>query len=130
MLSERCTANGKAAMQLVGLNDQNVTVLSVQSGRADTTGMQLAAALYLTQQNPGKFHIQTDETNGLGVLHLGTILKKGSEVAPAFLEAFRRIHASGEYDRILAKYGLAPARQSEIGMNPVSKGQVNEVLSR
>jgi polar amino acid transport system substrate-binding protein len=122
MLSDRCTSQGLPAMQLVPMSDQNVTVLSMQSGRADTTGMQLAAGLYLAQQNPGKFHVQTDQTDGLGILYQGALVKKGSPLGPVMQEAFKRIHASGEYDRILAKYGLGPARQPEIIMNPASKG--------
>lgn len=129
-LSSRCESKGLAVMQLVPLSDQNVTVLAVQSGRADTTGMQFAAALHLNAQNPGKFHIQTDATDAMGILHQGSIVKKGSEIGPAFLEAFKRIHASGEYDRILKKWGLSQARQPEIVLNPATKGLITNAPVR
>jgi len=119
-VSERCVAAGLPAAQPVALTDQNTTVLAVQSGRADAASMQLAAALYLQRQSPGKFHIQTDTTDALGVLHLGFVLKKNSELTPVLHEALKRLWQSGEYARILDKWGLATAMAPEPRLNPSS----------
>ncbi|HMR70225.1 MAG TPA: transporter substrate-binding domain-containing protein [Rubrivivax sp.] len=120
-VSERCVAAGRPTLQLVPLPDQNATVLAAQSGRADAASMQLSAALYLQSQNPGKFHIQTDETDGLGVLHLGFVTKKGSALSPVLLAALQRLWASGAYEQILAKWGLAAARAPAPMLNPSSR---------
>jgi len=117
-VNERCTAAKLPVMPLVGMSDQNTTMLAIQSGRADVTGMQLAAALYLQSVNPGKFLIQTDQTDQLGILLQGFALKKDSGLAPVLLEALKRIWASGEYARIMEKWGLAQTQAAAPLLNP------------
>jgi polar amino acid transport system substrate-binding protein len=117
-VTDRCVAAGLGAMRPVPLPDQNATVLAAQAGRADVAGMQLASALYLQRQNPGKFYIQTDTTDGLGVLHQGFVLKKNSELTPVLLEGLKQLWASGEYARIMEKWGLGAARSPEPNFNP------------
>ena len=119
-VTERCLAAKLPAMQPVPLADQNATVLAAQAGRADVVGMQFAAALHLQKQNPGKFQIQTDQTDGLGVLHQGFVLKKNSELSPVLLEALKLLWSSGEYARIMEKWGLAPAKAEGPKLNPAS----------
>ena len=119
-VSDRCTAGKRAPLQMVPLSDQNATVLAAQSGRADVAGMQLAAALYLQQRNAGRFTIQTDETDGLGVLNQGFVLKKNSELSPVLHEALKQIWASGEYARIMDKWGLSLTKAPEPRLNPSS----------
>ncbi len=120
-VSERCVASKQASLQMVPLADQNATVLAAQSGRADVAGMQMAAALYLQQRNPGKFTIQTDETDGLGVLHQGFVLKKNSELSPVLNDALKVLWTSGEYGRIMDKWGLTLAKAPAPQLNPSSK---------
>lgn len=122
-LNERCAAANLKAAQLVPLPDQNATVLAAQAGRADVASMQLSAALYLQKQNPGKFSIQTDQTDQLGVLHLGFVSKKGSELTPVLLDALKQLWASGEYARILEKWGLGAAKAVEPRLNPSSSAK-------
>lgn len=119
-VNERCAAAKLAPAQLVPLPDQNATVLAAQAGRADVASMQLSAALYLQKQNPGKFAIQTDQTDQLGVLHLGFVTKKGNELTPVLLDALKQLWASGEYARILEKWGLGAAKAAEPRLNPSS----------
>ncbi len=119
-VSERCVADGQQPLTLIGLADQNATVLAAQSGRADIAGMQYAAALHLQKANPGKFHVQTDETDALGILHQGFVMKKGAPLAPVLLEALKQLWASGEYKRIMDKWGLGPAMAAEPRLNPSS----------
>lgn len=120
-VSERCGGARLPAAQPVGLQDQNAAILAMQSGRADAATSQLASGLYLQHQNPGKFVLLTDQTGALGVLHLGFVSKKDSGLAPVLLEALQRLWASGEYERILARYGLAGAKAPEPMLNPSSK---------
>ncbi|MBK9364500.1 MAG: transporter substrate-binding domain-containing protein [Rubrivivax sp.] len=120
-VTERCTAAGLPATVPVALTDQNATVLAVQSGRADAASMQFAAALHLLRQSPNKFHIQTDPTDALGVLQLGFVTKKGSELTPVLHEALKRLWTSGDYAKILAKWGLSAAAAPEPRLNPSSR---------
>lgn len=129
-ISERCKAAKLPELQLVPLPDQNATVLAAQAGRADAVSMQLSAALYLQTQYPGKFSIQTDQTDALGVLHLGFVMKKGSELSPVMLEGLKRLWASGEYQKILAKYGLAAAAASEPRLNPSTSGALASATTK
>lgn len=119
-VTDRCIAGQKAPLELVPLADQNATVLAAQSGRADVAGMQLAAALYLQQRNPGKFTIQTDETDGLGVLHQGFVLKKNAELSPVLHDALKALWKSGEYARIMDKWGLTLTKAPAPQLNPAS----------
>lgn len=120
-VDERCVAARRPATQPVPLPDQNATVLAAQAGRADVASMQLSAALYLQKQNPGKFHVQTDQTDQLGILHLGFVTKKNSELTPVLHDALRQLWASGEYDRILQKWGLGAAKADAPRVNPASR---------
>lgn len=120
-VADRCRAASLPAAQPVGLQDQNAAILAMQSGRADAATSQLASGLYLQQQNPGKFVLQTDQTDALGVLNLGFVTKKDSGLAPVLLEALQRLWASGEYERILARYGLEGAKAPAPMLNPSSK---------
>jgi polar amino acid transport system substrate-binding protein len=129
-ISERCKAAKLPELQLVPLQDQNATVMAAQAGRADAVSMQLSAALYLQTQSPGKFSIQTDQTDALGVLHLGFVTKKGSELSPVLLEALKRLWASGEYQKILGKYGLAAAAASEPRLNPTTSGALASATAK
>jgi polar amino acid transport system substrate-binding protein len=119
-VSDRCVSAKKDALTYVPLADQNATVLAVQSGRADVSGMQLAAALYLQHRLPGKFTVQTDETDGLGVLHQGFVLKKDSELSKVLLDALKVVWASGEYGQIMDKWALGAAKAPAPVLNPAT----------
>ena len=120
-VDDRCVAAKRPATQPVPLADQNATVLAAQAGRADVASMQLSAALYLQKQNPGKFNVQTDQTDQLGVLHLGFVTRKNSELTPVLHDALKQLWASGDYARILEKWGLGPAKADMPRINPSSK---------
>jgi len=120
MLTQRCAAAGLQPVRDVPLQDKDTVVLAVQSGRADAASVQLAAAKYLQHLSPGKFHVQTDQTDGMGVLHLGFVTRKGSPLSGVMLDAMKRLQASGQYTQILAKWGLEAAQQPEMRLNPAS----------
>lgn len=119
-VDERCVTAKRPVTQPVPLPDQNATVLAAQAGRADVASMQLSAALYLQRQNPGKFQVQTDQTDQLGVLHLGFVTRKGAEITPVLHEALKQLWASGEYARILERWGLAAAKLDAPRINPAT----------
>ena len=120
MLTQRCTSAGMPAVRDVPLQEKDTVVLALQSGRADAASIQLAAAKYLQHLSPGKYHVQTDQTDAMGVLNLGFVVKKGSPLGPVLLEAMKRLQASGQYTQILAQWGLEVAQQPQMRLNPAS----------
>lgn len=117
-LSERCEKKKLGAIEPVKLTDQNVTVVAALAGRADAISMQLTSALYLQTQNPGKFAIQTDETDQLGILYLGISLKKGSPLTPVLLDALKQVWSSGQYAKLMEKWNLSAAKIEGPMLNP------------
>ena len=120
MLTQRCTAAGLPAVRDVPLQEKDTVVLALQSGRADAASIQLAAAMYMQHLSPGKYYVQTDQTDAMGVLNLGFVVKKGSSLSPVLLEAMKRLQASGQYTQILAKWGLEATQQPAMRLNPAS----------
>lgn len=120
MLSQRCTAGGLNAVRDVALQEKDTIVLAMQSGRADAASIQLAAARYLQHLSPDKYYVQTDQTDAMGVLNLGFVMKKGSPLGPVLLDAMRRLQASGQYSQILSKWGLETTQQPVMRLNPAS----------
>ncbi|MBO9516414.1 MAG: transporter substrate-binding domain-containing protein [Variovorax sp.] len=120
MLSQRCTSAGLPGVRDVALQEKDTIVMAMQSGRADAASIQLAAARYLQHLSPDKFHVQTDQTDALGVLNLGFVMKKGSPLAPVLLDAMKRLQASGQYTQILSKWGLETTQQPVMRLNPAS----------
>lgn len=121
MVSERCVADGRKPLVDVPLQDKSTLMLAVRSNRADALSSELAAALYLQAQFPDEFYIQTDQTDQLGILNLGFVLMKDSPISPAIVAAMKALNESGEYGKIMTKWGLAKAMQSDFSLNPASQ---------
>ncbi len=119
-LSERCTAAKLPPVRDVALQEKDTIVLAMQSGRADAASIQLAAGKYLQHTTPGKYHVQTDQTDALGVLNLGFVLKKGSPLSPVLLDAMKRLQTSGQYAQIMKKWGLEDTQQPAMRLNPAT----------
>lgn len=121
MVSERCVADGREPLVDVPLQDKSTLMLAVRSNRADALSSELAAALYLQARFPDEFYIQTDQTDQLGILNLGFVLMKDSPISPAIVAAMKSLNESGDYERIMTKWGLAKAMQSDFFLNPASQ---------
>lgn len=119
-ISERCEADGRPRLQDVPLQDKSTLMLAVRSNRADAMSSEMAAALYLQSVFPGEFILQTDQTDALGVLHLGFVLPKGSPLSPAILAALKAMQENGDYQAVMTEWGLGAAAQQEFHLNPAS----------
>jgi len=119
-MSKRCEERNEKPIRKVGLPNQNSIVLAVQSGRADAAALQSSAGYYVQKQNPGHFRMVTDTKEDLGVSELGFVLDKDSALTPVLLEALQQLWASGQYDEIMAKWGLENSRLPEPKLNPSS----------
>ncbi|PRX59113.1 polar amino acid transport system substrate-binding protein [Nonomuraea fuscirosea] len=117
-LTEWCAKQGKAGIDFVGLADTNGTILAAKSGRADAAGMTESAALDVLGKEKDAFTYvtQTDE-QGAGVDQLAMLVPKSGGLGPVMLDAFKEIFASGEYKKIMDKYGLQNVAVEEPRMN-------------
>lgn len=105
-VSDRCLKAGLPGVVHVPLVDGNMSLVATQAGRADVAGMTMTAALHAAQANPDLFGAFGDETNALGVDLVGLFVTKRSGLAPLLLDAMQALHDSGEYARIMAKWGI------------------------
>lgn len=117
-LSERCVAEKLAEPQPVRLDSYGTTILATESGRADAALTQLTLALYLQKQSPGKFTMQTDQTDKMGVQHLAMAIKKGSPLTPVLLDALKQVWSSGQYAKLMESWNFALAKIDMPELNP------------
>lgn len=109
-LSEWCAGKNKPAATLVPLADTNATLLATKSGRADAAGLTLTAALYVMQQEPNSYdNFKQTAEQGAGTDQLALLTAKSATLGPVIFEAFKKIFESGEYTRIMQKWGLQEA---------------------
>ena len=102
----RCTEAGLPPARHVPLVDTNMTMIATQAGRADVAGMTLTAALHAVQENGGRFGQFSDDGRVLGTDVLSLFVTKRSGLAPVMRDALQSLFDSGEYARIMAKWGV------------------------
>jgi polar amino acid transport system substrate-binding protein len=109
-LSEWCAGKGKPPATLVPLADTNATLLATKAGRADASGLTLTGALYVMQQEPNVYdNFKQTAEQGAGTDQLALLAPKSASLGPVLLDAFKAIFQSGEYTRIMQKWGLQDA---------------------
>ena len=104
---ERCVAAGRPASVHVPLVDTNMTLIATQAGRADLAGMTLTAALHAVHVNGDRFKAFSDDSNSLGIDLLSLFVTKRSGLGPVMLQAMQMLMQSGEYQRVMDKWGVA-----------------------
>jgi polar amino acid transport system substrate-binding protein len=119
--SSKCTAAGKSAITVLTFADQGAATLAVQSKRADATTATYTNLGYIAKQAGGTF--QVDGPKYQYVL-IGIATKKGNGMAQSIADAINALIANGEYQKILAKYGVADAavKKAEVNPNPTISG--------
>lgn len=113
----RCKAAGVAEPTMLTFADHQAIMLSLQSRRADVGALTMTGALAFADASPGKFTVYADLTNSLGIDQLGLFAAKTSKLGPVLFEAMQMLFKSGEYDRILNRYGMGPVRVEAPRMN-------------
>lgn len=123
LLNEWCLAEGLPETEFIGLADTNATVLAVNSDRADVVGTTQASAIDLMSEQPDQYGyvVQTEE-QGAGIDLLAMFMPKGNGLAEPMLAAFEAIFANGEYDEIMAAYGIEDAALDAPILNPNTAG--------
>jgi polar amino acid transport system substrate-binding protein len=113
-LDHYCTTRKKPALKLTQLPDQGSVLTAVESGRADMGMTNSTAAAFMSKASLQK--LKTVSESPLPVTYVGFVVQKGAtQLQQALLAAFKKIHASKEYDTILKKWRLSP---KTAGMTP------------
>ncbi|VVJ17542.1 Uncharacterised protein [Amycolatopsis camponoti] len=106
-LSAFCERSRKAAVQVVGLDDTNATLLAAKSGRAEASGMTQAAAIDVTTQQKGQYQYVTQtEEQGATKDNLALYTPKSGKLGPVLQKAFEELFRNGTYPRIMQHWGL------------------------
>jgi polar amino acid transport system substrate-binding protein len=106
-LSAFCERSQRPAVQVVGLDDTNATLLAAKSGRADAAGMTQAAAIDVTTQQKGQYdYVTQTEEQGATKDNLALYTPKAGKLGPVLQKAFEELFRNGTYPRIMQKWGL------------------------
>lgn len=121
-LSSSCTSHGANAVEVLGLTDTNSTLLAVDSGRADAAGMTQVAALDTTKQKDKYTAVTQTEAQGSKVSNLALLTPKTEGLGQVLLDAYRQLFTSGEYQRIMDRWGLSELSVPEPILNAGTVG--------
>ncbi|EOD59465.1 transporter substrate-binding domain-containing protein [Amycolatopsis vancoresmycina] len=106
-LSAFCEKEKRPAVQVVGLDDTNATLLAAKSGRAEAAGMTQAAAIDVTTQQKGQYQYVTQtEEQGATKDNLALYTPKAGKLGPVLQKAFEELFRNGTYQRIMHQWGL------------------------
>ncbi|MBE1495793.1 polar amino acid transport system substrate-binding protein [Amycolatopsis lexingtonensis] len=106
-LSAFCEKQQRPAVQVVGLDDTNATLLAAKSGRAEAAGMTQAAAIDVTTQQKGQYEYVTQtEEQGATKDNLALYTPKAGKLGPVLQKAFEELFRNGTYARIMKQWGL------------------------
>jgi polar amino acid transport system substrate-binding protein len=101
---KKCAAAGKAGVTPLVFPDQNAANLALSSGRADVGMADTPVAAYIVKQSGGQFKLVGQP---YAVAPHGIAVPKGSGLAKPVLAAMKGLIADGDYQRILAKWGVS-----------------------
>jgi polar amino acid transport system substrate-binding protein len=101
--SKKCTKVGKQAVKVLSFPDQNGANLALSSGRAELGMADSPIAEYQVKQSSGAFKLIGQPYE---VAPYGLAIPKSSGLSKPILAALKAIIANGEYNKVLAKWGL------------------------
>lgn len=101
--SKKCTKAGKQAVKVLSFPDQNGANLALSSGRAELGMADSPIAEYQVKQSNGAFKLIGQPYE---VAPYGLAIPKSSGLSKPILAALKAIIANGEYNKVLAKWGL------------------------
>jgi polar amino acid transport system substrate-binding protein len=108
--SSTCTKEGKKSVNVLSFPGQNPVSLAVSSGRAELGMADSPVVAYQIKQNGQTFKLIGES---YGFAPYGLALPKGSPLAAPMLAALKKLMASGDYMRILEKWGIQSGAISE-----------------
>jgi polar amino acid transport system substrate-binding protein len=114
-LTKACMAAGKAGIDKQAFPDQASANLALQSGRADVVLALDLTLAYSIKQNAGQFALAGDP---VGKLPVGIgVPKNNPQLRDAVQAALKKVIASGTYDQLLTKWGLAKQALKDAPLN-------------
>lgn len=118
--STKCTAAGKAKVEVLSFADQNAANLAVSSGRADLGFADTQVVGYMLTQSNGQFKETGKPVN---VTPSGIALPKGNGMAAAVQAALKNMVADGTYATVFKQWGM------EMNMIPAAEIKINAGIS-
>lgn len=99
-----CTDQGLPEISILATDSGAAARLQIEQGRADLAAQGAENLAYFAKTDPGKYEPVLD---ALPAKPFGVLMKKGNtQLANAVKDAFDKIIASGDYQKILESHGL------------------------
>ena len=116
--SEKCVADGKAAVEVQSFTDQPTSILAVRSKRSDAFFSSQAPLIYFVQQANGQLELAgTGQSNGFKDIYQGAVVQKGSPLGGVLLDSFKILIDNGTYAAIMKKWALEKNMTDKPGLN-------------
>lgn len=116
--SKECVAGGKKAATVLVFPDQNGANLAIASGRAQVGMADSPVAAWIVEESHGQFKLTGEPYNSAPY---GIALPKNSGLAEPVLSALKKVIASGEYAKILHKWGITQGGIKDPAINPAAE---------
>ncbi|AGF72342.1 ABC transporter substrate-binding protein [Corynebacterium halotolerans] len=101
--SEECLAEGKEGISVLSYDTSDNAALAVLMGRADAFSADSPVTAWAINRSDGKM----EETGGIfDAAPYGWAVPKDSELGPALAAALQHLIDTGDYQRILAQWGV------------------------
>ncbi len=100
----QCKAEGKKPVSVLVFPDQNGANLAIASGRAQVGMADSPVAAWIVKKSHGQFKLSG---KAYDAAPYGVAVPKSSGLAKPIQQALEQVIASGEYARILHKWGIA-----------------------
>ncbi len=100
----QCKAAGRKPVSVLVFPDQNGANLAIASGRAQVGMADSPVAAWIVRQSHGAFKLTGKAYDAAAY---GVAVPKNSGLAQPVLQALKQVIASGEYAKILHKWGIA-----------------------
>ncbi len=116
LFSPHCVNAGKPPIKLAQYPSADAVLMALYSGRADFVVNDAASAKDIEKAAPKPIKVITSDL--MPKFYLGIVIKKeNTELANAMLAALKAVQASGNYDKIMDKWDLAPLKLPTPGIN-------------
>ena len=116
--SGQCTASGKKPVSVLVFPDQNGANLAIASGRAQVGMADSPVAAWIVKQSHGQFKLAGKAYDAASY---GVAMPKNSGLAQPVLAALKQVIASGEYAKILHKWGITSGGISNPAINDATQ---------
>lgn len=127
--NEYCTSSGQEAVTVLEIPDQNAVALTLSSGRADVVVADLAQVEYAAAQSEGTLCVTGVYRTPHSLAGIA-VPDRLSSLDPVLQSAVNQLIESGEYDRIVDKWGVhnGAIEESEIFTEPTDVEDGEEIF--